>query len=273
MDEDCGDRAVDPARQSADDLSVTNLGTDVGDLLVAIGAHRPIAGAAADVPREIGQQAPAVGGVHDFGMEHHRIEAARFVGGDRIGGTLRSGDDGKAVGQLLHPVAMAHPHLVTFALLPKPVEQGAIADHLDEGAAEFAIVGCRDNPAQLMRHGLLPVTDGEYGKAGVEEVLWRPWAVFPHHRRRSAGKDDPLGRQPLKGFRRGIERRDLAINARLAHPPGDQLRHLAAEVDDEDGVGGMRRHGEHLFRAPRAGNRAHKKTRAQSPGRALFFGC
>ena len=29
---------------------------------------------------------------------------------------------------------------------------------------------------------------------------------------------------------------DLAIDAGLAHPPGDELRHLGAEVDDEDEV-------------------------------------
>ena len=37
--------------------------------------HRPVAGAAADVPGEIGQQLAAVGRVHDLGVEHHRVEA------------------------------------------------------------------------------------------------------------------------------------------------------------------------------------------------------
>ena len=41
----------------------------------------------------------------------------------------------------------------------------------------------------------------------------------------------------------GIERGDLAIDAGLADAARDQLRHLAAEVDDEDGFGGLDRHG------------------------------
>ena len=34
-----------------------------------------------------------------------------------------------------------------------------------------------------------------------------------------------------------LEGNDLAIDARLAHAAGDQLGDLAAEIDDEDGVG------------------------------------
>ena len=34
-----------------------------------------------------------------------------------------------------------------------------------------------------------------------------------------------------------VEGHDLGVDALLAHAPRDQLRHLAAEIDDEDGVG------------------------------------
>ena len=53
----------------------------------------------------------------------------------------------------------------------------------------------------------------------------------------------PLGLQPREGLVGAVERRDLAIDPGLAHPPGDQLGHLAAEIDDEDGIGGWMRHG------------------------------
>ena len=35
----------------------------------------------------------------------------------------------------------------------------------------------------------------------------------------------------------GGERPDLAINAALAQAAGDQLRHLAAEIEDQDALG------------------------------------
>ena len=112
-----------------------------------------------------------------------------------------------------------------------------IAADLDEGAAELAIVGRRDAAAELVRHGLLAVADGEDRHAGVEEMLRRARAVVPHHRRGAAGEDDALGLQPRIGLVGAVERGDLAIDAGLADPPGDELGHLAAEIDDEDGVG------------------------------------
>ena len=59
----------------------------------------------------------------------------------------------------------------------------------------------------------------------------------------SAGEDDALGLEPLERLLGGVERRDFAIDARLADAPRDELGHLAAEVDDEDGIGGLDRHG------------------------------
>ena len=47
----------------------------------------------------------------------------------------------------------------------------------------------------------------------------------------------PLGAQPFEGFLGGVERGDLAIDARFADAAGDELGHLAAEVDDEQGFG------------------------------------
>ena len=57
------------------------------------------------------------------------------------------------------------------------------------------------------------------------------------HAGRAAGQHDRrgfLGHDLLDG--RGV-RDDLGVHPRLAHPPGDQLRVLRAEVDDEDGSG------------------------------------
>ena len=39
------------------------------------------------------------------------------------------------------------------------------------------------------------------------------------------------------------ERHDLAIDSGLAHPPRDQLGHLASEIDDEDRIARLDRHG------------------------------
>ena len=59
-------------------------------------------------------------------------------------------------------------------------------------------------------------------------------------RRSEAGPPERMtafGLDPLEGASADLERHDLAIDAGLAHAPGDQLGDLAAEIDDEDGVG------------------------------------
>ena len=53
---------------------------------------------------------------------------------------------------------------------------------------------------------------------------------------RPAGENDGARffRQRRIGF---VERHNLAINADLAHATGDQLRHLGAEVENQNGSG------------------------------------
>ena len=106
-------------------LPSPDLRADVGDLGRAIFGHRPVAGQAADVADEIGEQLAAVRRVDDLGVEHQAEEAALLVGGDRIGRAFGRGDDAEAFGQRLDPVAMAHPDLVGLARLPEAVEQHA----------------------------------------------------------------------------------------------------------------------------------------------------
>jgi hypothetical protein len=50
----------------------------------------------------------------------------------------------------------------------------------------------------------------------------------------AAGEDDRFGLRRGERFRSPVERHDLGIHAALAHAARDQLRHLRAEIDDED---------------------------------------
>ena len=120
---------------------------------------------------------------------------------------------------------------------PDAVEQRAVLLDLEEGAAEFAVVPAFDLAAELDAHRLLAVADAEHRNAGLEDDLRRARAADLDGRGRAAGKDDRLRLDALEGFVGRLERHDLGIDAGLAHAPGDQLRDLAAEIDDEDGVG------------------------------------
>ena len=97
-------------------------------------------------------------------------------------------------------------------------------------------------PPSCCGHRHLAVADAEHRNAGLEDLLRRARAVAFRHRARAAREDHALRPQARERLRRLVERHDLAIDARLAHAPRDELRHLAAEIDDEDGgMGGAAR--------------------------------
>ncbi len=64
-----------------------------------------------------------------------------------------------------------------------------------------------------------------------------PAAVRGGDRMRRAREDDALGVEIGDALGIGVERHDLAIDPRLAHPPRDQLRHLRSEIENENAVG------------------------------------
>ena len=114
-----------------------------------------------------------------------------------------------------------------------PSSKRALGADGDLGAAEFAVVAAFDLAAELFGHGHLAVADAEHRHAGREDRLRRAGAALVGHRGRAAGEDHRLGPQRREGALGALERRDLAIDPRLAHPPGDELGHLRAEVDDQ----------------------------------------
>src|SRR6478672_3791740 len=167
VDEHRRDRAVDPARKAADHATVSDLRADVRDFGVLEARHRPVAGAAANVPDEIGEQLSAVRRVHHLGVEHEAVALLRFVRRNGEGSTLRPRDDLEARRERVDAVAMAHPHLMLLADLPEAVEESALRHDVDEGAAELTLVGRHHLAAQLLVERLLAVADAEKRKAAV----------------------------------------------------------------------------------------------------------
>ena len=120
-------------------------------------------------------------------MEHRRVIAARFVGGDGVGRILRHRIDAETVGQPGHAVAVAHPHRIAPARPPHAVEQRGGREDLDVGPAEFRRVAALDLAAELLAQGLLAVADGEDRNAALEDL---------HRRARAARLREPTPGPP-----------------------------------------------------------------------------
>ena len=212
---------------------------DLLDRLLAEGAHGPVAGQPCDLADEIANELGAVGRVHHFRVEHQPVIFSLLVLNDgerRVGGRARHRKARRHFGDA---VAMAHPDRMLFADAPGGVEQLARRFHLDIGAAEFAVMAALDLAAELGGHGHLAVADAEHGNAGIEDRLRRARRTFFMHRFRPAGEDHGFRLHLAEGCFRLLERHDFGIDALLADAAGDQLRHLAAEIDNQNLV--MRR--------------------------------
>ena len=182
-------------------------------------------------------QLAALRRVRDLGVEEDAVEAPLVVGDRGIGRGLARRHRAKARRQRVDPVAMAHPHLLARALRPQPVEQAALAEDVDRGAAELLMVAEGDPAAELGAHRLHAVADAEHRHAEPKDDFRRARRGARGHRGRPAGQDDRRRRKFPHLLLGDRERVDLAINAALAHPARDQLGDLAAEIEDQDTVG------------------------------------
>ncbi len=237
MDQYGGNRGIDPARQPADHPTFADSRTDALDRLTPEGRHRPVAAATCDAMGEILEERAALRGVNDLGVKLNAIKAARVIGDRREGRAVAGGDGAKPRRQRHHPIAVAHPHLLARTLGPQPLEQLAVVDHDDERAAKFAVIGTLDLAAELVAHRLLAVADAEHRHPGAEHPVGRPRRFGAGDRGGSAGKDDrarPEVGEPVLG---GVERVNFAIDPVLAQAPGDQLGHLAAEIENQNFIG------------------------------------
>ena len=91
-----------------------------------------------------------------------------------------------------------------------------------------------DATAQLVHHDLLTITNAKDGNTHVKRGLGRAGASLTGDTIGTTGKDDRLGRElGQKCICDVLIWVDFAIDVQLAQAPRDQLRDLAAEVDDE----------------------------------------
>ena len=94
-----------------------------------------------------------------------------------------------------------------------------------------------DLAAQLVAHDLLAVADAEDGQAAVEQYLRGARGSLVAYAGGRARQDDALGLEAVEGLFRLCEGGDFRVDASFAHAARDELGDLAAEIDDEDGIG------------------------------------
>ncbi len=190
VDEQRGDRGVDPAREAADHAPVAHLRADPGDLVLDDRRGAPGHVAAADLLEERREDVAAVGRVHDLGVELDAVDAAldRFERRDRRLG--RGRERREARGRLEDGVAVRHP---AGLLVGQPGEQAALLAHGQLRAAELPDLGALDLAAELEHERLHAVADAQHGIPSSRSAGSSRGAPLRVHRRGTAGRIRPLG--------------------------------------------------------------------------------
>src|SRR5579884_4329585 len=146
MNEDRVNGRIRAPREAAKDARTPRLRADRGNCLGPERAHRPIGTHTRDIAQEIRKQLGAVRRVGNLKVKLDAEQLAGFIGDRREWRVARSGNAKEARRQFSHGIAVAHPNRIAFALPPDPVKQGVSPEHLDLGAAEFALVPRGDFP-------------------------------------------------------------------------------------------------------------------------------
>ena len=91
--------------------------------------------------------------------------------------------------------------------------------------------------AEAMHHHLLSVTDTKDWNSEVKNRLWGHRRAIGEDRRGPAREDHSLGCKLRKeGIVHHIERMDFTVDVQFPQSARNQLRDLAAKVDDEKAV-------------------------------------
>ena len=230
IEQDGSHGAIHASRKAKNDFVVAQLFFQTRHRVVDERVRGPVALAAANAEREVGQHLRAFFRVEHFGMELHRVGLLPFY---LVGGVLhivRRCNDSRARGQFGNRVAVAHPHL---ARLAHALEQRRLfIDHRQHGTAIFAGNGAIHFAAKTLRDELCAIANAEQRQLPFDVRQIGNGSLFVAHRERTSAENHAFN--VLTDGRNLIKRMDFAIDIQLAEAATNELRHLRAKVENEN---------------------------------------
>jgi hypothetical protein len=127
-------------------------------------------------------------------------------------------------------VPVRHPD----GLLGRGVREQPRLGHLHRGPPELGDAGAVDAAAELQRHELRAVTDAERRHAELEQRRIDARGVVGIDGCRAAAEHERVRVPGPHRLRRDRVADEFGVDAALAYAPRDQLRVLAAEVENEN---------------------------------------
>jgi hypothetical protein len=230
-------RGIHPAGQPAEHPVRRRPGRGSGGSAPPRSTRRSSRRPAGAAVQEVLQLALTERRVQHLGVPLHAVQLAVVVLERRHRRARRRGGDPQPLRRRGDGVAVAHPHRLALGLAgPNSVEEAPARPAWAWRRTRDRPVRC-DLAPERARHRLEAVADAEDRYAGREQRRVEGGGAVGVHAARPPGQHDRRG-LAVQDRRAGDRvRHDLAVDARLADPPGDELRVLRPEVHDEDGMG------------------------------------
>ena len=229
VDEERRDGRVDPARERAQHALRPDLRADPLHLLLDHRRRRPRRRRVGHRVEEVLQQVVPVRRVHDLGVELDAVQPPLRILERRDRGRLRRRHDARALRRRRHRVAVTHP----ADLLRRQVHEQLAALGRELGLAELRDARPLDAPAEVLRHELHAVADAERRDPELEDARIDLRRAIRVDGSRPAREDERQRVARTERLRCDRVRDELRVDAALAHAPRDQLRVLAATVQNE----------------------------------------
>jgi hypothetical protein len=232
MHERRSDGGIDAARESADDARRANEFAHFRHFALDERTRCPTRLGVADAEQEIGDDLAAARRVRDLGMKLDAVDRLVFVAhaGDRHALARRCDDE--SVRRYVDVIAVAHPDGRRLVAVEAVEQSAGFLDH-ELGASVLAPARTNDVAAGHLGDELHAVTDGE-NRRDVEQTGVGERRAIVVHRVGAAAQDDAGGPPLADPLERACRGMDFRVDARLAHPAGDQLSELRAVVNNED---------------------------------------
>ena len=223
-----------PPLSAADDAAVADLRANPRRRLVDERRHRPVAGAAADVEREVPQDLEAAIGVRDLGMKQQAVQAARACPPSPRPARWRSSRRRESPaarprrsrrGSPTRAARRAAP--LNSARLRRRSRAPSRGRTRDAPPARRGRRACRSSAAcrSRCRARACPArtAPGSHFGAPASDTLFGP-----------PERMTPTGCARAQRLERRVERQNLAVDGQLAQAARDQLRELRAEIENEN---------------------------------------
>ena len=214
MDKCRDNRRVNAAGKRQNNATIANLLANLLHLLLNDVIHGPRLLKTTDIEQEVRKHLRTALGVVDLWVELSGIQVLSSVFHSCDGANIGRSGNGKALWDLRHCIAVAHPNGL---LLSGAVKNATLPCAGQMSWAILALLGMSNGTTQGNRHNLLSIAETKDRKAKLQNLGINLWRILSINRSRAAGQNKRRWIELTKLICGNITRNNLGVDVKIAH--------------------------------------------------------